>query len=82
MQNYDTPRNIKDALELSASLSGSGPVNPYGNYDVPHPGSQPIPVFKKPCGCIMKLVPTIKQKGQAPLLSCFHWAVFLTKKNY
>ena len=68
MQNYDTPRNIKDALELSASLSGSGPVTPYGNYDVPHPGSQPIPVFKKPCGCIMKLVPTIKQKGQAPLL--------------
>jgi hypothetical protein len=63
MQNYDTPRNLKEALELSENLSGAGPINPYGNYDVPHPGSQPIPVFKKSCGCIMKLVPTIKQKG-------------------
>jgi hypothetical protein len=68
MQNYDTPRSIKEALDISANLSGihpvTNPVNPYGNYDVPHPGSQPIPVFKKSCGCIMKLVPTIKQKGK------------------
>ena len=30
---------------------------PYGNYDVPHAGLAPIPVFRKTCGCIMKLVP-------------------------
>ena len=30
---------------------------PYGNYDVPHAGLAPIPVFRKACGCIMKLVP-------------------------
>jgi hypothetical protein len=73
MQNYDTPRSIKDTLDRGdaqpvdpmvqpVAVSGQ-PVNPFGNYDVPHPGSQPIPVFKKSCGCIMKLGPTIKQKG-------------------
>ena len=25
----------------------------YGNYDTPQ---QPLPVYRKPCGCIMKLV--------------------------
>ena len=30
---------------------------PYGNYDVPHAGLAPIPVFRKTCGCVMKLVP-------------------------
>ena len=25
----------------------------YGNYDIPNPGS--LPVFRKPCGCVMRL---------------------------
>ena len=32
-------------------------AGPYGNYDVPHAGLAPIPVFRKACGCIMKLIP-------------------------
>ena len=32
-------------------------AGPYGNYDVPHSGLAPIPVFRKTCGCVMKLVP-------------------------
>ena len=27
--------------------------NNFGNYDTPQ---QPLPVYRKPCGCIMKLV--------------------------
>ncbi len=60
LQYYDTPRNIKEALDTSTT----GPsINPYGNYDVPHQGLQPIPVVKKSCGCIMKLMPTVSLKG-------------------
>ena len=61
LQYYDTPRNIKEALDSSTTVTPF--VNPYGNYDVPHQGTQPIPVVKKSCGCIMKLAPTVKQKG-------------------
>ena len=34
-------------------------AGPYGNYDIPHAGMAPIPVFRKQCGCIMKLVPEV-----------------------
>ena len=34
-------------------------AGPYGNYDIPHAGTAPIPVFRKQCGCIMKLVPEV-----------------------
>jgi len=54
LMNYDTPRNLKEIIDSSESSRPSG-INPMGNYDIPHPGSQPIPVFKKQCGCIMKL---------------------------
>ena len=46
MQFYDTPRNVREAIECP-------PPNPLGNYDYPTAG--PLPVFRKPCGCIMKL---------------------------
>ena len=46
MQLYDTPKNV--AVKF---------MGPYANYDVPHPGEAPVPVFRKACGCLMKLVP-------------------------
>ena len=46
MQFYDTPRNVREAIECP-------PPNPLGNYEYPTAG--PLPVFRKPCGCIMKL---------------------------
>merc|ERR1719495_1747708 len=46
MQFYDTPRNVREAIESSQ-------MNGMGNYDIPTAG--PLPVFRKPCGCIMKL---------------------------
>jgi len=48
MQFYDTPRNVREAIE-SSQYTG-----PMANYDIPTAG--PLPVFRKPCGCIMKLV--------------------------
>lgn len=50
MQFYDTPRSVKEALLENTHQP------PYGNYDIPHQGAAPIPVFRKQCGCIMKLV--------------------------
>jgi len=46
MQFYDTPRNVREAIESSQ-------LNGMGNYDIPTAGA--LPVFRKPCGCIMKL---------------------------
>ena len=34
-------------------------AGPYGNYDIPHAGTAPIPVFRKACGCVMKLIPQV-----------------------
>lgn len=48
MQFYDTPRNVREAIE-SSQFTG-----PLANYDIPTAGA--LPVFRKPCGCIMKLV--------------------------
>ena len=45
LQFYDTPRNVREAMERS----GGG----MGNYDVPQPGL--LPVFRKNCGCVLKL---------------------------
>lgn len=74
MQFYDTPKSIREALAaMEPNISeasntaergndgGSQPMvnqfaGPYGNYDIP---SAPIPVFRKMCGCIMKLVPDL-----------------------
>lgn len=51
MQFYDTPRALmQEQLEIPDSNSGT-----FANYDTPQ---QPLPVYKKPCGCIMKLVKT------------------------
>jgi len=47
MQFYDTPRNVREAIESSQMSNGMG------NYDIPNVGA--LPVFRKPCGCIMKL---------------------------
>ena len=71
MQFYDTPKSIKQALSASELNQNRQKENtssqdnvqdkafsgPYGNYDVPHAGLAPIPVFRKTCGCVMKLVP-------------------------
>ena len=47
LQFYDTPRNLLNDIPTA-------PVpDSYGNYDTPQ---QPLPVYRKPCGCIMKLV--------------------------
>lgn len=49
MQFYDTPRALmQEQVEIPDS-------NTNANYDTPQ---QPLPVYKKPCGCIMKLVKT------------------------
>ena len=74
MQFYDTPKSVREALasmdanatdasntaESRSESGGHTLVNqfagPYGNYDIP---SAPIPVFRKMCGCIMKLVPDL-----------------------
>ena len=45
MQFYDTPRNL--------FLESTPVQGPYANYDTPQ---QPMPVYRKPCGCIMKLI--------------------------
>ena len=64
MQFYDTPRSLKEALAASyAPKNQSQQNNPqrppiegaFGNYDFPQAGA-PMPVYRKPCGCIMKLV--------------------------
>ena len=47
MQFYDTPRTLMQDLEIQGGT--------FANYDTPQ---QPLPVYKKPCGCIMKLVKT------------------------
>ena len=49
IQFYDTPRN----LFLETTQMQAPPVGPYANYDMPQ---LPIPVYRKPCGCIMKLI--------------------------
>ena len=49
MQFYDTPRNLLiENAPVQQQL-----VGPYANYDMPQ---QPLPVYRKPCGCIMKLI--------------------------
>ncbi len=61
MQFYDTPRSLKETTEnMSAKFSG-----PFANYDMPKEGP-PMPVFRKPCGCIMKLVK--ENQGKKPAL--------------
>ena len=55
LQLYDTPRNVREAIEAAhaqteASLGFTGPM---GNYDTPAAGA--LPVFRKPCGCVLKL---------------------------
>ena len=47
LQFYDTPRNLLNDIPAT-SVPDS-----YGNYDTPQ---QPLPVYRKPCGCIMKLI--------------------------
>ena len=65
MQFYDTPRNVREAIECP-------PPNPMGNYDYPTAG--PLPVFRKPCGCIMKLTsgedPDSEQVGEVMTWTC------------
>ena len=49
LQFYDTPRNLLiENAPVQQQL-----VGPYANYDMPQ---QPLPVYRKPCGCIMKLI--------------------------
>ena len=51
-QNYDIPRSLnKDAQKYN-----------FGNYDFPQNCS--LPVYRKQCGCIMKLAPAQHQKQQ------------------
>ena len=52
LQFYDTPRNVREAMSSPAPNPNMMPGN-YGNYDIPNPGS--LPVFRKPCGCVMRL---------------------------
>ena len=47
MQFYDTPRTL---MQEQPESQGQ-----FANYDTPQ---QPLPVYKKPCGCVMKLVKT------------------------
>ena len=60
MQLYDTPRSLKEALAASYAPKQTQSSHPpiegaFGNYDFPQSGA-PLPVYRKPCGCIMKLV--------------------------
>ena len=48
LQFYDTPRNVREAIECANYQGGMG------NYDIPLAGA-PLPVFRKPCGCVLKL---------------------------
>ena len=56
-QFYDTPRNLKE------SLQGDHPQHPpaFGNYDFPQNGS--LPVYRKQCGCVIKLVSAAAQNS-------------------
>lgn len=60
MQFYDTPRNVKEVLQCQQQFNSSQPVSngqanlAYGNYDFPQHAA--LPVYKKQCGCIMKLM--------------------------
>merc|ERR1712079_261496 len=47
LQFYDTPRNVREAIECANYQGGMG------NYDIPLSGA--LPVFRKPCGCVLKL---------------------------
>lgn len=51
MQFYDTPRNIREAMAVTARSSDGG--DGMGNYDIPNASA--LPVFRKPCGCVMRL---------------------------
>ena len=64
MQFYDTPRALMQDLEIQ----GNGSGGTFANYDTPQ---QPLPVYKKPCGCIMKLVKT----GESIFLNCHEYFV-------
>ncbi len=58
MQFYDTPKSLKEAAyfaQTGQEFPGNSKSGPFANYDVPKEGP-PMPVFRKPCGCIMKLV--------------------------
>ncbi len=50
MQFYDSPKNVKE--------------NPFGNYDFPQNSS--VPVYRKPCGCVIKLPSNNNEKPFAP----------------
>ena len=64
LQFYDTPRNLLiENAPVQQQL-----VGPYANYDMPQ---QPLPVYRKPCGCIMKL---IKLESKYSTIMCLHTA--------
>ena len=56
LQLYDTPRNVREAIEAAHAQTEAGLggfTGPMGNYDTPAAGA--LPVFRKPCGCVLKL---------------------------
>ena len=50
LQFYDTPRSIKESIQEDHQH----PPLAFGNYDFPQNGS--LPVYRKQCGCVIKLV--------------------------
>ena len=56
--NYSDNSNFNKAHCEITNTDPCKPFSgPYANYDIPHAGAAPVPVFRKACGCMMKLVP-------------------------
>ena len=68
LQFYDTPRNVREAIEAAQSQGGAF-TGPMGNYDTPQAGA--LPVFRKPCGCVLKL--TSDHQGLEPETQVLTW---------
>ena len=49
--------SMQDQQKEVSEMQNTVFAGPYANYDIPHLGAAPIPVFRKSCGCIMNLVP-------------------------
>ena len=57
---YDTPRNLKEGISRGDHHHQAAP-QAFGNYDFPQNGS--LPVYRKQCGCVIKLVAANNQNS-------------------
>ena len=59
---YDTPRNLKEGISRGdPQHQHQAAPAAFGNYDFPQNGS--LPVYRKQCGCVIKLVAANNQNS-------------------